>query len=192
MCGSHEMAEHWQAVVTTGTIFCEPLLNVQKRVRIQKDTAPTQVTHWCAITVAVADSDPRNWCYERSENLLVTNDVQCFFFFGDLPMLMFYGMLITVLVVSIYGRLWTTQGHEVLLLTNYMEEGPFWSTKHFSATQIPRILWNSKVRDRVHKSPATLFLSWARLHVMLQNRGSQPVHFPGAPRPLQENKINKN
>jgi hypothetical protein len=92
-----------KAVLTISAIFCELLLNVQKWIRIQ-DTAPTQVAHRCTITVTVTDNHPRNWRYERSEKLFVTNDVHVFFFV-DLPVLMFFRMLIRMFVVSIYGRL---------------------------------------------------------------------------------------
>ena len=41
-----------------------------------------------------------------------------------------------------------------LLITYFVEQSPSWETTRFSVSQeIPRILWNSKVRYRVYKSP---------------------------------------
>ena len=40
------------------------------------------------------------------------------------------------------------------LLTYSMEQSPSWEAKRFSASQeILRILWNPKVRYRIHMSP---------------------------------------
>ena len=40
------------------------------------------------------------------------------------------------------------------LLTYFMEQSPSWESNRFSASQeIPRILWNPKVRYRIHKCP---------------------------------------
>jgi hypothetical protein len=44
--------------------------------------------------------------------------------------------------------------HTTYLLTYSMEQSPSWEAKTSWATQeIPRILWNPKVHNRIHKSP---------------------------------------
>ena len=37
--------------------------------------------------------------------------------------------------------------------TYFMEQSPSWEANPFSTSQIPRILWNPKVRYRIHKCP---------------------------------------
>jgi hypothetical protein len=42
----------------------------------------------------------------------------------------------------------------IYLLTYLMEQSPFWDANRFSASQqIPLILWNPKVHNRIHKCP---------------------------------------
>jgi hypothetical protein len=39
------------------------------------------------------------------------------------------------------------------ILTNSMEQSPFWEANTCSAAQIPRLLWNPKVHYHVHRNP---------------------------------------
>ena len=45
-------------------------------------------------------------------------------------------------------------------LTYFMEQRSSWEANRFSATQIPRILWNPKVYYRIHKCLCKRFVIW--------------------------------
>jgi hypothetical protein len=66
---------------------------------------------------------------------------------------------------------------KILNLTNSMEQSTSWETKMSWATQeIPRILINTKVHHRVHKSPLPVPI----LHLI------GPVHPPPPIQPLED------
>jgi len=68
---------------------------------------------------------------------------------------------------------WTTYP-TTYLLTHSMELSPFWEVNRFSPSQIPRILWNPKVRYRIHKCPPPV-------PILSQ---LDPVHIPTSPIPI--------
>jgi hypothetical protein len=71
-------------------------------------------------------------------------------------------------------------GLSLRILTYSMEQSPSWEVKTSWATQeIPRILWNSKVHHRIHKSPPPVPIL-SQIH---------PVHAPAPRHPTPRRSI---